>query len=104
MDHNPKITVEEEIAFTTEKIRNNFSNYSSWHLRSKLLPRLTPTILEAELDLIQNAAFTDPNDQSVWFYHKWLVNTNLQNGKLLDRNFRVRSKLTKNIFRWFMLE
>ncbi|CAG7720551.1 unnamed protein product [Allacma fusca] len=77
--NNPNHSVENEIDFTTDKIKTNFSNYSSWHLRSKLIPRLTNELLADELDLIKNAAFTDPNDQSVWFYHKWLVNSHLQN-------------------------
>ena len=67
---------EEELEFSREKISLNFSNYSAWHYRSKLLTkagRLEETVRHAELDLVQNAAFTDPEDSSAWFYHSWLL-------------------------------
>ena len=76
---------EDELTFTTDKINVNFSNYSAWHLRSKLLPISHPgsepgfldeSVRRAELDLVQNAAFTDPEDSSAWFYHKWLLSIN----------------------------
>ena len=76
------ITPEEEFAFSYSKIASNFSNYSAWHYRSKLLPQLRPgskpgtvdgTALAQEFELVQNAFFTDPSDQSAWFYHRWLL-------------------------------
>jgi len=32
-------------------------------------------IYYTEFELLRNAMYTDPNDQSVWMYHRWLVGT-----------------------------
>lgn len=61
-----------EIKFSTERLNNNFSNYSSWHYRSTLI-QLDQQCIEEELELVKNAVFTDPADSSAWFYLKWVV-------------------------------
>ena len=78
-----------ELNFTTSKIEQNFSNYSAWHYRSKLLPAIFGTVDDAasagaiggelrarlleELQLVRNAFFTAPEDSSAWFYHRWVL-------------------------------
>lgn len=37
-----KSSLENELKFSTDKLTKNFSNYSSWHYRSELLPRIFP--------------------------------------------------------------
>lgn len=82
-----------EFEFTEEKINKNFSNFSAWHQRSKVIPELMEetrqgkctdeklvkrlsdpkTFFGSELDYVKNAIFMDPNDQSVWLYLRWLL-------------------------------
>ncbi|KAG0316961.1 hypothetical protein BGZ99_006573 [Dissophora globulifera] len=70
-----------EFDYTTTKISQNFSNYSAWHNRSTLLGKLADDMTEEErqatvdneFDLVKNAIYTDPEDQSAWLYHLWLI-------------------------------
>ena len=76
---------ETELDFTNDKVYDNFSNYSAWHYRSKLLPLTHPSessvigISEQkrreELQLVENAMYTDAGDSSSWFYYRWLLNS-----------------------------
>uniref|UniRef100_A0A914WCV1 Geranylgeranyl transferase type-2 subunit alpha n=1 Tax=Plectus sambesii TaxID=2011161 RepID=A0A914WCV1_9BILA len=76
------IPLEDELKFSDEKVNDNFSNYSAWHYRSSLLARTHPdpdgrlpmdeATLAKELGLATNAFYTDPEDQSAWFYTSWL--------------------------------
>ncbi|KZV85101.1 rab-protein geranylgeranyltransferase [Exidia glandulosa HHB12029] len=71
----------EELAYTRRKIESNFSNFSAWHQRSKVFASVWETqepgdvklAKDAEFELVKNALFIDPNDQSGWLYHRWLV-------------------------------
>ncbi|KAL3647743.1 hypothetical protein CASFOL_008711 [Castilleja foliolosa] len=83
-----KIPDEEELQYTTDMIYDNFSNYSAWHNRSILLSNLLDkrgekyddkrSVLAEEYDFVRNALFTDPDDQSGWFYHLWLLDQTLK--------------------------
>lgn len=84
----------DEFDFSTEKIVENFSNYSAFHHRSifiKLLPSVQQfcstisipsdnscfkefeNIISHEFSIIENAIFTEPDDQSAWWYHQFLL-------------------------------
>ena len=74
------VPAEAELKFTSDKVNSNFSNYSAWHYRSKLLPRIHPAgaetlepTLNEELQLLRSAFYISPEDQSAWFYHRWLL-------------------------------
>lgn len=81
----PKPRTEGEFEYTTKMINMNLSNFSAWHRRSKLIPRLLSErhadddsrrqMLDAELDLIQRGLYAGDNDQSLWFYHQVLMCT-----------------------------
>jgi len=73
---------ESEFTYTTKMIMSNLSNFSAWHNRSKLIPRLLDErkanaeqrrkMFDEELAFIQQGVFTDPYDQSLWYYHHFL--------------------------------
>ena len=87
-----------EWVFTTEKVYQNFSNGSAFHYRSKLLPLLMQldsvceapsmtkaNVFEEELELIRNAIFTEPDDQTSWWYFRFILCwANPQNEDELD--------------------
>eukprot|EP00586_Coscinodiscus_wailesii_P013198 CAMPEP_0172506616 /NCGR_PEP_ID=MMETSP1066-20121228/196632_1 /TAXON_ID=671091 /ORGANISM="Coscinodiscus wailesii, Strain CCMP2513" /LENGTH=285 /DNA_ID=CAMNT_0013283713 /DNA_START=647 /DNA_END=1504 /DNA_ORIENTATION=+ len=82
-----KALIDGEWEFTTQKIQFNFSNYSAFHYRSKLLPLVLPpssptnkyaygdvlALAKSELEIIQNAIFTEPDDQTSWWYHHFII-------------------------------
>jgi geranylgeranyl transferase type-2 subunit alpha len=134
---NKLIDVKSEFDYTTEKIKENFSNYSAWHYRSKLIRRMVQekeqsmissnsqqltsqqanaesaeklvatlnitdtnslassnhlkqesvdscaqsgclrpwydNIIDSELDFVKKAFVVEPEDQSIWLYHRWLL-------------------------------
>lgn len=96
---NLKINVD-EFNFTTSKINNNISNFSAWHNRTKLIPKIFSilheigdesllqqddyklfqnphTLLVHELDLVKTGMFMDSDDTSVWLYLWWLLTNDI---------------------------
>lgn len=80
-----KSMVEPEFEYTTKMIQSNLSNFSAWHNRSQLIPRLLEErdadagsrkkLFDNEFELITTALYTDPYDQSLWSYHQYLMST-----------------------------
>ncbi|EEC42573.1 predicted protein [Phaeodactylum tricornutum CCAP 1055/1] len=71
--------LEAEWDFTNNKIRENFSNFSAFHYRSKLWHwKLSGTVdkqalMREEMALVENGIFTEPDDQTCWWYHRFLL-------------------------------
>ncbi|CUM50691.1 unnamed protein product [Debaryomyces tyrocola] len=84
-----------EFEYTTSKINKNISNFSAWHNRTKLIPKIysglkeldnkeefsdvshlfqSPySIMVHDLELIKTGMYMDPEDTSVWLYLYWLI-------------------------------
>ena len=77
--------IEDELKFTIEKVTMNFSNFSAWLYRSKLIPiyfvqhnikwntKEALDFFKNDLELIKKAIYTDPKDQSPWNYLSWII-------------------------------
>ncbi|RSM08343.1 hypothetical protein CEP52_004739 [Fusarium oligoseptatum] len=78
-----KSLAEPEFEYTTKKIHDDLSNFSAWHNRSQIIARLLDErkaddetrkeFLDKELDLVREALNVGPEDQSLWYYHQFLV-------------------------------
>jgi len=82
-------TLTSELKFSSQKINEDFSNYSAWHYRTKLIPLIYranrekehpdpawlnfDTIIDSEFELVAQAFYVDPEDQSGWLYYRWLL-------------------------------
>jgi len=79
--------VQQECDMALAMIKKNFSNYSAWHYRAKLLPKfhdvnghsynrgyiIPVEDMKEDLATLKHAFFTDPKDQSPWNQHEWLL-------------------------------
>lgn len=74
---------EAEFEYTTKMIRADLSNFSAWHNRSQLAMRVLDErnagpeerkrFLKDELSLVQEGLNVGPEDQSLWYYHQFLM-------------------------------
>ena len=73
---------QKELDYSEKMIQKNFSNYSAWYYRFKILKffskdSLYPIDLKhifKDIDQMVQALYTEPSDQSCWSYHKILLN------------------------------
>jgi geranylgeranyl transferase type-2 subunit alpha len=104
-----------EFQFTTQKIHDNFSNFSAFHYRSQLLELMVSVnqspkseLVETELQLVENAMCTEPDDQTAWWYHAFLLDwiTNDQEeyqSRLLEQADLLRELLEEAPGKWVLL-
>ncbi|KAK6882687.1 Geranylgeranyl transferase type-2 subunit alpha [Candida tropicalis] len=85
----------DEFNYTTLKIQKDFSNFSAWHNRTKLIPKIynlihdnedilmrfpgtdmfqdPKLIMNNDLEMIKTGMYMSPEDTSVWSYYSWIV-------------------------------
>ena len=105
--------IEDELKFTLGKITVNFSNFSAWLYRSKLIPiyfiqhnikwntKEALDFFKDDLELIKKAIYTDPKDQSPWNYLSWII-TNFSPLYIKDISLDDKNLLTikySNVFK-----
>lgn len=110
--------VTNEWDFTTSKIQDNFSNGSAFHYRSKLLPLILESrlssgdspspsdrykiILSLARDewesIILNAVFTEPDDQTPWWYHRFIVSWAKPSDELVDADDELIQEYDELLF------
>lgn len=104
-DQNAALAIDlAEFQYTTAKINKNISNFSAWHNRTNLIPKIlgqlkqllsenslslaefgavietfsSPhSVLKHELELVKTGMYMDPEDTSVWLYLQWLLTDRL---------------------------
>ena len=84
-----------ELENTSDFLGKDCSNYSAWHYRSQLPVEFN---FVKEIKLTENAMWTDPNDQSSWFYYRWLLHrpSIKSNQKLLQDQFNSLQELIED--------
>lgn len=112
-----------EFAYTTSKINKNISNFSAWHNRTKIVPKifkllefgmdtlllskehavilqlfLSPyNLLVHELDLVKTGMYMDSDDTSVWLYLQWLLTDALFVNSLAEKGKSYEQLLSEQL-------
>jgi geranylgeranyl transferase type-2 subunit alpha len=110
----PNELIRSEWKFTRDKIQDNFSNFSAFHYRSQLLPLILKQqesvpqdLMDQELQLIEDAICTEPDDQTAWWYHALLLDSILPSEQLTSRLEQqadlLRELLEESPGKWVLL-
>lgn len=100
-----KRNLKDEIKFSLDRIKDNLSafSYSTLVYRSLTLTKASNLGLidftkcwKDEYSLVENALFTEPSDQAMWFYLRWLLLTNF--GECLNEQQTDDVSLVKIVF------
>ena len=59
-----------DLEISKDLIMKDPGNYSAWHVRSTALT--AEYLSDSEMEMTRQAVYTEPNDQSVWQYRRWL--------------------------------
>lgn len=96
IDEVEDIVRRKELAYALGAVQHDFSNFSAWYARSRLGVASTVAAVAAELDLLRDAVYTDPDDQSVWLYHHSLCASPHATSAVLQRELEMAAELLQD--------
>ncbi|KAG8424705.1 Rab geranylgeranyltransferase [Metarhizium acridum] len=101
-----KSLAEDEFAYTDKMIRGDLSNFSAWHNRGQVILRIVEergftdearaALLVKELHIIWEGLNIGADDQSLWYYHRFLISqiTNSGTKKTIAPALTIAERVT----------
>lgn len=78
-----------DLQFINNEIHKDYNNYSAWHHRSVVYSKLRNDeiipLFKVDFELLLNAFYVEPDDQTSWVYYRWLLSECVKRYKEMNK-------------------